>query len=253
MKELSIVRTEQTESVLGMKWNPHDDVFSYALSPRADISKVMEALHIPTKREMLKLVMSLFDPLGFVTFFLIHGRILIQDAWAAGLDWDAPIKEPLLQKWRLWLSYFPSLNILRIPRCYFRSRMDEPKQLHVFVDASREAYACIAYLTAMGPEGIEVAMVSAKSKVAPIKVLSVPRLELKAAVLGTRLAETVISSHSFQSTAPQALLEPNLILHIGKSTRSRSLFENPNKHRPVLRVSVKHWKILARDLTGCNL
>ncbi|XP_055614764.1 uncharacterized protein LOC129761087 [Toxorhynchites rutilus septentrionalis] len=158
----------------------------------------MEPSYVPTKREMLKLVMSLFDPLGFITFFLIHGRILIQEAWAAGLDWDTPINDQLLSKWSRWLSQFSTLNNLQIPRGYFRHRVYEPKQLHVFVDASKEAYASVAYITATGPKGIEVALVSAKSKVAPIKVLSVPRLELKAAVLGTRLAEAVISSHSFE-------------------------------------------------------
>ncbi|XP_053692417.1 uncharacterized protein LOC128740870 [Sabethes cyaneus] len=197
-KELSIVRAEKTKSVLGMRWNPYDDVFSYAFSPKEEIMAIMDPTHIPTKREMLKLVMSLFDPLGFITFFLIHGRILIQDAWAAGLGWDTPVNERLLGKWTLWLNKFSALNTLRIPRSYFTHKVDEPKQLHVFVDASKEAYACVAYIRAMGPNGIEVAMVAAKSKVAPIKVLSVPRLELKAAVLGTRLASSVESSHSFR-------------------------------------------------------
>lgn len=196
-KQLSLLRAEKVESVLGMKWNPSKDVFVYTLTPRDDLNKVIEPSHIPTKREMLRLVMSLFDPLGFVTFFLIHGRTLIQDVWASGVTWDEPIHNDLCQRWWQWISFLPSLNELKIPRCYFRGHVNEPKQLHVFVDASDAAYACVAYLRASGTHGIEVGLVGAKSKVAPLKVLSVPRLELMAAVLGARLADSVITAHSF--------------------------------------------------------
>lgn len=197
-KDLNITRAEKVESVLGMKWTPNSDVFSYALSPKEDISRIFEPAYVPTKRDMLKVVMSLFDPLGLVTFFLVHGRILIQDAWAAGIGWDTLIDGPLYHEWQLWISGFELLNRLRVPRSYFQHTVNGPVQLHVFVDASTVAYACVAYFTACGPDGMEVALVAAKGKVAPIKVLSVPRLELNAAVLGTRLAESVISSHTFQ-------------------------------------------------------
>ncbi|XP_062700111.1 uncharacterized protein LOC134284819 [Aedes albopictus] len=197
-KELNITRAEKVESVLGMKWTPNADVFSYAISPKQDISKIFEPRYVPTKREMLKVVMSLFDPLGLVTFFLIHGRILIQDAWAAGIGWDTLIDGPLYHNWQLWIRGFQPLKGLRVPRNYFQHTVNGAVQLHVFVDASTVAYACVAYFAVFGPKGMEVTLISAKGKVAPIKVLSVPRLELNAAVLGTRLAESVINSHSYQ-------------------------------------------------------
>lgn len=196
-KQLSVSRAEKVESVLGMKWNPSKDVFIYTLTFREELDKVIQPSHVPTKREMLKLVMSLFDPLGFMTFYLIHGRALIQDVWATGVDWDVPINNDLCQRWRQWISYLPRLSDVTIPRCYFRSQMDGRKQLHMFVDASDAAYACVAYLRAHGTRGVEVALVGAKSKVAPLKVLSVPRLELMAAVIGARMADSVAASHSY--------------------------------------------------------
>lgn len=196
-KQLNLVRAEKVESVLGMKWNPSKDVFVYTVSLRDDLVEVIDSTHIPTKREMLKLVMSLFDPLGFAAFYLIHGRVLIQDAWATGIGWDVPVNSDLSERWLQWISLLPLLNDLQIPRCYFRGKIEETKQLHIFVDASDAAYACVAYMRASGSEGIELALVGAKSKVAPLKVLSVPRLELMAAVIGARMAESIVSSHSF--------------------------------------------------------
>lgn len=196
-KQLSISRAEKIESILGMKWNPSKDVFIYTLTLRDDLLKVIEPSHVPTKREMLKLVMSLFDPLGFMTFYLIHGRALIQDVWATGVDWDVPINHDLCKRWWQWISFLPSVSNLKIPRCYFRGQINDRKQLHIFVDASDAAYACVAYLRGNGDQGVEVALVGAKSKVAPLKVLSIPRLELMAAVIGSRLADSVIASHSY--------------------------------------------------------
>ncbi|XP_062558258.1 uncharacterized protein LOC134223135 [Armigeres subalbatus] len=196
-KHLSLVRAEKVESVLGMRWKPFEDEFIYTLSFRDGLSKATESSHIPTKREMLKLVMSLFDPLGFVTFYLIHGRILIQDVWATGIDWDVPINRELSERWWQWISFLPKLCELRIPRCYFRDQVGKAKQLHVFVDASDAAYACVAYMRISGDVGVEVALVGAKSKVAPLKVLSVPRLELMAAVLGARMADSISTSHTY--------------------------------------------------------
>ncbi|XP_062699293.1 uncharacterized protein LOC134284458 [Aedes albopictus] len=84
-KDFALVRSETTESVLGMKWIPADDIFTYTFSIRDDLKPILDENHVPTKREVLKVVMSLFDPLGFVSFFLVHGKVLMQDVWASGI------------------------------------------------------------------------------------------------------------------------------------------------------------------------
>ncbi|XP_062708969.1 uncharacterized protein LOC134288366 [Aedes albopictus] len=198
VKELALDRGENTESVLGMKWMPNLDCFTYTVNLREDLRFVLDDEHIPTKREILKVVMSLFDPLGLISFFLIPGKVIIQGIWASGLGWDDPISEPFVQQCRQWVDCFDQLDKLRIPRCYFSAPFASRKsrlEIHVFVDASESAYCCVVYFRLLSEIGIQVALVGSKSKVAPLKTLSIPRLELKAAVLGVQYLQSVMSNH----------------------------------------------------------
>lgn len=144
--------------------------------------------------------MSLFDPLGFIAFFLVHGKILMQDIWARGTEWDEKIAQDLYERWRQWTALFPELDSLRIPRCYFGSPFPkgfENLEIHVFVDASEAAYSCVAYFCLETDGELQVAFVGSKTKVAPLKPQSVPRLEVKSGTLGTRMLNTIKKHHSF--------------------------------------------------------
>lgn len=196
-------KEECAESILGMRWIPSSDHFTYSLELRENLQAVLADTHVPTKREVLRVVMSLFDPLGLMTFFLIHGRILMQDIWASGIGWDDTINNHLCERWRMWSGYLPQLNSIRIPRCYFdgaNQEMYSTLQIHVFVDASESAYSSLVYFRVTTLKGVETVLVSAKAKVAPLKMLSIPRLELQAAVLGTRLLSSVINIHGLPVT-----------------------------------------------------
>ncbi|XP_055615041.1 uncharacterized protein LOC129761350 [Toxorhynchites rutilus septentrionalis] len=198
-KNLSLERAGIVESVLGMKWLPGDDVFTYSFVMRDDLKRILEEDHVPTKPEVVKVVMTLFDPLGLIAFFLVHGKILIQDIWARGIGWDDAIPNDLYERWRTWTNLFPELDLLRIPRCYFRSALPENVnnlQIHIFCDASEVAFSCAANFRVKLDGEIQVAFIGSKTKVAPLKTISIPRLELNAAVLGTRFLETLQSYHS---------------------------------------------------------
>ncbi|XP_055589494.1 uncharacterized protein LOC129741739 [Uranotaenia lowii] len=200
-KVLTLERGEKSESVLGIKWLPKDDVFIYSFALRDDLKQILNEQHIPTKREVLKVVMSLFDPLGFISFFLVHGKILMQDIWARGTQWDENIPQDLNVRWREWTNLFPDLGKVRIPRCYFPSPFPknlENLQIHVFVDASEAAFSSVAYFRLEMDGVVQVAFIGSKTKVAPLKTVSIPRLELKSAVLGTRLLNTISSQHTFR-------------------------------------------------------
>ncbi|XP_062698792.1 uncharacterized protein LOC134290273 [Aedes albopictus] len=193
-KCLQLEKSTTTERVLGMYWKPDEDIFMFSTIP------ALNTKH-PTKRQALRVVMSPFDPAGLLSFFLIHGKILIQDLWRAKTDWDELIPEKLCEKWTRWIELFRNLEDIRIPRCYFpyHSVNDIVSlQLHIYVDASEEAYACVGYLRAVFPDGIEVALVGGKSKVAPLKAQSIPRLELMAAVIGVRFSQTILNGHSLK-------------------------------------------------------
>lgn len=109
----------------------------------------------------------------------------------AKLDWDQPLEEHFLNRWRSWTIQLSSLSALRIPRSYFPPEVDSAKcklQLHIFSDASEIGYGASAYLRIEDPDGpTHWLFIMGKARNAPVKFISIPRLELQAAVLATRL------------------------------------------------------------------
>jgi hypothetical protein len=74
----------------GLWWDPISDTFQFRLkSEMINFDKNQR----PTKRNVLKLVMSIFDPLGLIAKFTIRGRILLQEIWRSGIDWDNRIDQ----------------------------------------------------------------------------------------------------------------------------------------------------------------
>ncbi|XP_062711400.1 uncharacterized protein LOC134289520 [Aedes albopictus] len=116
--------------------------------------------------------MSQFGPLGLLSHFLIHGRIIIQDIWRTKAGWDDSVDEQILKRWCLWTAKFTELKEERIPRAYFPGVTVsdiEDLQLHVFVDSSETAYACVAYFRTTINREHHCAIVEGKAKVATIK------------------------------------------------------------------------------------
>ncbi|CAG7785078.1 unnamed protein product, partial [Allacma fusca] len=110
------------------------------------------------------------------------------------IGWDDCLSKELFLEWKSWLSLLQRVKSYSVPRCYHANlRSAESVQLHIFCDASEEAFASVAYLRMKFIFGVKTTMVVAKTKVSPLKPLSVPRLELQAAVMGVRLARCVKS------------------------------------------------------------
>lgn len=186
----SFIGDGQAERLLGIVWLPEEDVFTFTLNFRPDIRILIEDVLVPSKREMLRVVMSIYDPLGLVAAFVIHGKILIQDVWRTGIDWDQKVPLDVFNRWKLWLAVLLTMTSVRIPRCYFP--VYDPAsyrslQLHIFVDASEQAFAACAYFRIVDRGRVRCCLVASKTKVAPLTPLSIPRLELMAAVIGVRL------------------------------------------------------------------
>lgn len=159
--------------------------------------KMKSGEYCPTKREILRILMSVFDPLGLLAHFLVFGKIVLQEIWRSKTEWDEKITEPVYRKWMKWVKALPDVEKVQIPRLYSPKLSPTPPksiQLHTFVDASVEACAAVTYLRTEDENGVDCSIVSAKTKVAPTKPMSVPRLEFQAAVIGVRLAQNVKSS-----------------------------------------------------------
>ena len=176
---------DMIDRTLGITWNLSIDAFTFYFSP---------GIIINTKRGILRITSSLFDPLGFLIPFLLIAKMLLQMLWRHDLGWDDEITGELLDIWNKWLESAKSISAFKVDRCYFRVRGSVLKiQLHLFCDASESAYGTVAYLRYSFKSGEhECAFVMAKSKLAPIKTLTLPRLELSAALTGARLSKLIL-------------------------------------------------------------
>ena len=140
---------------------------------------------------MVSDVAKVFDVMGWFSPAIIKMKILLQHLWEIKLDWDDPIPEHIYQDWFQWRSELPLLMTVRIPRCYSPSKETiVSTQLHGFSDASEEAYAGVVYLRIeYSTKRVHTSLVISKTKVSPIKRLSIPRLELCGAQTLTRLLQ----------------------------------------------------------------
>ncbi|XP_055615136.1 uncharacterized protein LOC129761441 [Toxorhynchites rutilus septentrionalis] len=198
-KNISLDRKEY-ERVLGLLWLTKEDKLCLSMEVQQSIQRLINEGGRPTKRQVLKCLMGFFDPLGLWSVFLVHGKILLQDVWRSGTQWDEKINDAAFERWRKWTNLFQNIREIRIPRCYFENATNQHYknlQLYIFVDASEAAYSAAAYFRITKPDGlVDCSLVVAKTKVAPLKPLSIPRLELQAAVLGVRLMQFVEESHT---------------------------------------------------------
>ena len=174
------------ERALGVYWDAQTDTFKF---------KALQAYKPSTKRGVLSVVSSLFDPLGFLSPFVFTAKILLQELWRQKLSWDQEIPEPYSSLWQKWLQELPCVTTIEIPRCYKAQcpSAQATVQLHNFSDASRHGYAVVSYLRFIDEQGvIHCSFVMGKTRNAPIKEWTIPRLELQATVLAVRLSNSIL-------------------------------------------------------------
>lgn len=214
IKEWGPDNNEDVQSILGLRWLPHVDKFTFSapMLPPA----LLDGSIRPTKRQVLRVVMSLYDPLGFLAAFVIHGKMIIQALWRYKCEWDDQIDDSSYSDWKRWIVFFPKLPEVKIPRAYFGAAalgQCQSLQLHAFMDASDTAFACVVYLRYIDDGKPKCSLMGGKSKVAPVKVMSIPRLELQAAVLGTRLMQSILQSHQIQIPQRFMWTDSTTVLH----------------------------------------
>ena len=137
--------------------------------------------------------MSVYDPLGILAPFTMQAKLLMQDIWRSGIKWDMKIRDEEFESWKRWLKNLHEIRKFRIPRCFMPKGANVlSTQLHVFCDASLQAYSAVAYLRIVDlEEKAHLSLVMSKTRVAPVKPMTVPRLELQAALLAARMAKTI--------------------------------------------------------------
>ncbi|UYV72544.1 hypothetical protein LAZ67_9003635 [Cordylochernes scorpioides] len=177
----------EISKVLGICWDKREDCLSCEI-PVAIPPKI-------TKRSILSCLAQIYDPIGFLSPILIKPKILLQKAWTLKLAWDDELDRHYKDELSLWLDDLQLHKGMAIPR-NFNPLMVPQKdwQIHTFVDASSEAYAAVVFLRTRVGDKVEVHMMAAKSRVAPLKRPTIPRLELLACVVGARLNKMIFEA-----------------------------------------------------------
>ena len=170
------------ERALGVQWCVQSDhlQFRVELTDRA-----------LTRRGILSTVSSIYDPLGLIAPFLLQGKRILQAICKDGAQWDDPVPSHLRMQWIKWREELCVLASLKVPRCYKPKDFGEVTsiELHNFSDASTLGYGQCSYLRLINSEDkIHCALVMAKSRVTPSKPITVPRLELTAALLSVKVS-----------------------------------------------------------------
>ncbi|GFY02351.1 DUF5641 domain-containing protein [Trichonephila clavipes] len=167
--------------VLGLLWHPQKDYLSLRLTSLLDFLQKRKN----TKRFLLMAAGRIFDPLGFVSPFTIRFKILFQEIWQRKTDWDEELLPDIREKFEQWCSEASFLCELQIPRYALQcDSVNCPEcEIHTFSDASIKAYGAVSYVRLRTFDKISVHLLASKSRVAPLKVLTLPRLELMGALL----------------------------------------------------------------------
>ncbi|XP_025265426.1 uncharacterized protein LOC105258069 [Camponotus floridanus] len=156
--------SHESHTTLGLHWHPASDHFTFS-QPTRHFDEL-------TKRRVLSETARMFDPLGWIT---------------PKIDWDTPLPSSDTLAWRNLLSQLPRLNEIKVSRWLGSDGPHSHVELHGFADASERGYAAVVYLRSSTGRGATLHLLTAKGKVAPVKPMSLPRLELCAAALLTNL------------------------------------------------------------------
>ncbi|GFT87924.1 uncharacterized protein TNCV_800171 [Trichonephila clavipes] len=192
---------QKTIKTLGIIWSPQFDYFSF--------KTVVNCRESYTKREVLSIIARLFDPLGFLGPILTKVKLILQKLWVLKLEWDEPLSNPIAKEWNDFVSTMPVIQNIHVPRLVIgKGRII----MHGFADASTAAYGAVLYAQSISEEDVSTRLLCSKSRVAPVKPITIPRLELCACVLLSQLLEKVL--HSLTLPIQQIMLwtDSNIVL-----------------------------------------
>ncbi|XP_065368746.1 uncharacterized protein LOC135961178 [Calliphora vicina] len=189
------LRFHETSSTktLGIKWNAITDTFTYNFSSISPSTKI-------TKRQVLSSVAKLFDPAGWLAPIVIRAKICMQQLWLDGIEWDEEINAESLQNWNELVQDLSEVELISIPR-WIQLMPSDTIQIHGFCDASKSAYCATVYIRCQTKtQNTFSNLLVAKSKVAPLQTVCLPRLELNGAVLLANLVNYVKNSINFSNS-----------------------------------------------------
>lgn len=203
--------------VLGLQWNASNDCFSFRITLKDELTV--------TKRSLLSQIAKIFDPLGWLSPITISLKIIFQKTWLTAVGWDDEIPEDANKMWNKIKSQLHLLEEIQIPRHLSLTRKCKMIHLLAFCDASESAYGAVAYLRAVDDcDNVFVRLIAAKTKVKPIKKITLPRLELSGALLLSNLVNYLRDTLNINGIICKAWCDSQVVL--------AWLSSNPAKWKP---------------------
>ncbi|XP_043241728.1 uncharacterized protein LOC122391661 [Amphibalanus amphitrite] len=185
IKSLNLrIDTLPTDRALGVSWNVQSDRLGYQLELSKFTGKPL------TRRGMLSAIAAFYDPLGLAAPYVMRARMLLQELTRLRLGWDQSVPGEYCKQWRRWVADLGLLSLYTLPRCICQSGFSASTrlELHHFSDASERGYGVASYLRVVTQEGrTSCTLLCSRCHLAPIKPLSIPRLELSAATLAVKV------------------------------------------------------------------
>lgn len=225
------------ERALGVQWCIESDTFNFTISLRDRPC---------TRRGILSTISSIYDPLGFVAPVLLEGKTILQELCRNNAGWDDPVPNDVRSKWFIWKAELEELQNFAIPRCYKPIDFGRviKAEIHHFSDASFKGYGQCSYLRLVNENGkICCAFVQGKARVTPLKAVTVPRLELTAAVLSARVSEQLKGELDIEITDEVFWTDSRVVLgYIANSVRRFHVFVANRVQEIQDKTSISQWR-----------
>ena len=235
------------ERALGVQWCVETDCFQFTI----------ELQDKPcTRRGILSTVSSIFDPLGFVAPLLLEGKSILQDLCHLDVGWDDPIPEDMKVRWTKWRAELLQLRSISIPRCYKPENFGcvVRTELHHFSDVSVKGYGQCSYLRLIDEnQRIHCSFVMGKSRVAPLKPVTIPGLELTAAVCSVRISQQLCQELQHQIDQEYFWTDSQVVLgYIRNESRRFHVFIANRVQDIQDNTSTEQWKYIESKLNPAD-
>ena len=213
-KEVKEFGEEMMSKALGVKWDVKDDEFKFRVN--------MQEREV-TRKTMLSTIASMYDPLGLVSPCVIRGRMIFQEATRLQLSWDEEVPEYIREEWNGWIRSLEGLKEVSFPRCMNVKPEEGVKyEVHNFSDASQKGFGCCSYLKCIKKNGeVQVCLIYSKARVCPMKHVTIPRLELQAAVMSAQVNQVVCEELDIPISASYFWVDSQIVLAYIKNKKRR--------------------------------
>ena len=201
-----------------------------------------------TRRGIFATVSSIYDPLGFVAPIILTGKRILQNLCRDKLDWDDEIPDNIKMQWEKWRKELHCLKELSISRCFKPNEFGQvtSAQLHHFSDASTIGYSQCFYIRLKNAQvKTHCSLVMGKARVTPIKTITIPRLELTAAVVSVKVSEVVKRELKYNITKELFWTDSQIILgYIGNDTRRFHTYVANRVEQIRSQTSKEQWRYI---------